>query len=242
MHDDSLYRPAEFGMLRTPVLPIRNGLPGLGGNVDEATDNELVAYLRASASDPVLREAIGVSTPSLAQLLDQVVAGVPLRSARLRNAALSVARYVIRAGNRSTPFGVLAGVAPLYFGSSAAVVPGAGHVKHVGLDGAWLAELLRDLESRPEIMRELDLVVDHEAVRKGRGVHFYTDARRSRGSGFPRPGKSCVRTWWSTRSSNSPPARSGRVCCSISSRPPFPIGRGRDWPRWWGSWCAAGCC
>lgn len=185
MDDDSLYRPADFGMLRTPVLPIRNGLPGLGKNVDEASDDELVAYLRAAASDPVLREAVGVSTPTLAQLLDQVVADVPLRSARLRNAALSVARYVIRAGNRSTPFGVLAGVAPLCFGSSTAVVPGAGHAKHVGLDGAWLAQLLRDLESRPEIMKELDLVVDHEAVRKGRGVHFYTDARRSRGKRIP---------------------------------------------------------
>jgi thiopeptide-type bacteriocin biosynthesis protein len=185
VYDDPLYRPADFGMLRTPVLPMRNALPGLGGNVDEATDDELVAYLRASASDPVLREAIGVSTPSLAQLLDQVVADVPLRSARLRNAALSVARYVIRAGNRSTPFGVLAGVAPLYFGSGTDVVPGAAHVKHVSLDGAWLAQLLRDLESRPEIMRELDLVVDHEAVRKGCGVHYYTDARRSKGKRTP---------------------------------------------------------
>jgi thiopeptide-type bacteriocin biosynthesis protein len=177
-----LYQPADFGMLRTPLLPMQNSLPSLGENVDDATEAELASFLRASASDPVLRETIEVSAPSLARLLEQVVQNAPIRKAQLRKAALSVARYVIRAGNRSTPFGLLAGVSPLHFGSCTSVVPGLGHTKCVSLDGAWLVEILRVLERRHEIMMELDLVVDHEVVRKGRSVHFYTDSQQKRRS------------------------------------------------------------
>lgn len=194
MSPESLYRPADFGMLRTPLLPMRNSLPSLGVNVDDATEAQLASFLRAGATDPVLREAIALSTPSLALFLDQVVRNAPVRTAQLRKAALSVARYVIRAGSRSTPFGVLAGVAPVHFDSCVSVVPGTGHTKHVGIDGDWLVELLRVLECRREIMMGLNLVVHHEVVSKGRGVHFYARSQRQRSTTRTPPVRKVLRS------------------------------------------------
>jgi thiopeptide-type bacteriocin biosynthesis protein len=193
MSPDSMYRPADFGMLRSPVLAIQNSLPRLDKHTDDATEAELTSFLQASASHPVLREAIAVSTPSLDRFLDEVSRHSPVRKTQLRKAALSVARYVIRAGNRSTPFGVLAGASPLYFTSRTLVVPGTSHMKHVSADGDWLVKLVRALEIRHEILTELDLVVDYEVVRKGAAVHFYADRLHHHGANRSAPVRKVLR-------------------------------------------------
>jgi thiopeptide-type bacteriocin biosynthesis protein len=181
-------------MVRTPLLPIENDLPVfVGGSVNDADDLELTSYLRAAAAHPVLREAIAISAPSLADLLDRAVHDVPVRRPQLRKAALSVARYIIRAGNRSTPFGILAGVAPLSFDSQASISSGPGHTKHVRLDALWLVEILQALEQRNEVLTELHLVLNHEAVRKGGGVEFYASVLQDKAVKWAPPVRKSVR-------------------------------------------------
>ncbi|MGI5132081.1 lantibiotic dehydratase [Pseudonocardia sp. CA-107938] len=124
----------------------------------------VTAYLTETAADPQVREAIAVSSPSLTHTLDAVLAGRPVERKKLRRAALAVTRYVLRATTRATPFGTLAGVAPVAFGDATQVRVGAAHRKVVRPDAGWLAELVRRRE------RDLDVLVRLRVVRNALAV------------------------------------------------------------------------
>ncbi|MFI8007623.1 lantibiotic dehydratase [Streptomyces sp. NPDC086010] len=189
-----IYRPADFGMVRTPILPMRYELPFGDRDLAEATEEELIDFLRDAMRIPVLQEAIDISTPSLAAVVERSVAGASVDVARLRKACLSVTRYAIRARSRSTPFGVLAGVAPVSFRDSAQVEATEGHVKHVRVDGTWLVENLRTLERHSDVLPELTLVVNHGAARKGGSIHFYAETDSAPPSSRKPPTKKVVRS------------------------------------------------
>lgn len=113
--------PSGGFVLRTPLLPAavaaglgegltaggwageRAGDPGLDGAV--AADATVVAgRLRALLSDPVVREAIWVASPSLSEQADRWLAGEKADDGLVR-ALLS---YVMRMSTRCTPFGLFA--------------------------------------------------------------------------------------------------------------------------------------
>ncbi|WP_169806588.1 lantibiotic dehydratase [Microtetraspora malaysiensis] len=156
---------------------------------------QMADFIRAATADPRIREAIAVSAPSLSDLVTRVVDGAPLKRSQLSRAFLSLTRYLIRARSRSTPFGILAGVCPVVFASGATTRVGEAHRKHVRADGAWMAAVVEDLECRPEVLRELKLVVSDLCVIKGNRLHIpahgenVADGRRS----SPRAGHATVR-------------------------------------------------
>lgn len=121
---------------------------------------DVLAFLSAVASDPVIREAIAVSSISLDGALDKIVAGGTVEPKRLRGAALSAARYLARISCRPTPFGLLAGVAPARFGAITKVRFGAGHRKRVWPDTGWLIRLVRGWETDDAVVPRLRLVVN----------------------------------------------------------------------------------
>jgi hypothetical protein len=156
--DDVRHRPAGVAIARCPVLadgPNRPTLP------DDLTDPAaLRAYLRAVVSDPVVAEAITVSSASLAAILDRVVAGVEVEPKRLRGAALSAARYLSRMTHRATPFGLMAGVASVRFQDVAKVRVGSRHRRSVRVDMGWLSTLVRSWETDPAVLPHLSLVAN----------------------------------------------------------------------------------
>ncbi|WP_246537820.1 lantibiotic dehydratase family protein [Saccharopolyspora endophytica] len=78
-------------------------------------------------ADEEFRRAVTSTSPDLAYRVEAVLAGQSMDVRRARRAGLALARYAIRYGHRSTPFGLFAGVAVLEFGETAAVRVGDGH-------------------------------------------------------------------------------------------------------------------
>ncbi|HZX04041.1 lantibiotic dehydratase [Kribbella sp.] len=125
------------------------------------------AYLEELTRDPAVREAIAVSSPSLAGTLDAVRAGRTVEPKKLRRAVLATTSYVLRMTTRPTPFGLMAGVAPASFGERTAVRIGRQHRKGVRADAGWLTAVVRRKERELAVVRPLHLVVNNLCRTRG---------------------------------------------------------------------------
>lgn len=126
-----------------------------------------VAWLRAVWANKDTAEALQHSSPVLAM---QVRALCTVEHPALRDvqrAALSVARYLLRAQHRATPFGLFAGVATAEFGPQVRSDWGEEHVA-VGRAGAqWLAAVVERLESSPDLLERLPVVMNNTVTFRG---------------------------------------------------------------------------
>ncbi|MGW5973131.1 lantibiotic dehydratase [Streptomyces sp. NPDC055186] len=126
-----------------------------------------MVWLRAVWANKDIAEALQHSSPVLAAQVRALCAAEhpPLRD--VRRAALSVARYLLRAQHRATPFGLFAGVAAAEFGPQARADWGEEHVA-VGRAGAeWLAAVVERLESCPDLLERLPVVVNNTVTTRG---------------------------------------------------------------------------
>ncbi|MCB5908613.1 lantibiotic dehydratase [Streptomyces pinistramenti] len=179
MSQQSYFQAAGIGMLRAPVHPVhaaRLALPAPDPGADEAAG--LTAALRTLAADPLVREAVEVSSPSLAGLLRRVLdAGQDASLVQLRRAVRALASYRLRMSTRATPFGLMAGVAPVRFagpGEPPKVRFGAAHRRVVRPDREWLTGLVAAWERRPGVLHALHVVANALCrVRGGRLVLPY---------------------------------------------------------------------
>ncbi|WP_405056447.1 lantibiotic dehydratase [Kribbella sp. NBC_01505] len=137
------FRPGAFAVLRLAGAPVAAAAPTRNApDPATATAAELCEYLAGLYADETLREAIELSSPSLAAAVGKLLAVTPGESDRgkLERAVLASTRYLLRMTGRPTPFGLLAGVAPVRFGASAKVRIGADHTRVVHPDSGWLYE------------------------------------------------------------------------------------------------------
>ncbi|WP_322753668.1 lantibiotic dehydratase [Frankia sp. Cas3] len=102
---------------------------------------------------PATRESVALASGALAARVEQIVAGHPVTDRRVRAAAATVVRYLLRSGGRSTPFALFAGVAPTGFGQVGSVRIGDRHRSTVRVDAAWLGEIIDRLETGPVLAR-----------------------------------------------------------------------------------------
>jgi hypothetical protein len=120
-----------------------------------------VAWLRAVWANKDVAEALQHSSPVLAAQVRALCTAERPPARDVRRAALSVARYLLRAEHRATPFGLFAGVTTAEFGPQARAGWGAEHVA-VGRAGAeWLAAVVDRLESCPDLLERLPVVVNN---------------------------------------------------------------------------------
>jgi hypothetical protein len=118
-----------------------------------------------------LAAAIEVASPVLADRVRAVRAGQETRVQQVRRVVRSVMRYVMRATSRPTPFGLFAGVAPVRFGSFAAIRGGSGHRSVARVDAGWLANVIKELERHPALLQRLTVIANNiRRVRDGRLV------------------------------------------------------------------------
>ncbi len=155
----TVFDSADVFLLRAPVLP-SSSEPAYAG----LSDSGIVA---AAADDPLMREALLLSSPTLARAVDEAAAGRRARPAQLRRLALSLLRYRLRMSRRATPFGLLAGSTVGAFGGGrpTAALTGGRH-KRVQPDLAWLGALLdmRDTTAPPD---GLKVVLNNICHRQG---------------------------------------------------------------------------
>ncbi|WP_051837513.1 lantibiotic dehydratase [Streptomyces sp. NRRL WC-3742] len=172
---DVLFTATDPVLLRTPaVARLHRNAAGPG---DEGPS----AYLAEAAADPVLREAIEVSSPSLADVLDQAAAAlgpaalhpaalgpaVALRPAAAGRAAEAVGRYRLRMATRPTPFGLMAAVATGRFDARAKVRWDGAERRTFRPDLGWLLPLLDRLCTEPQVLAGLRLAADQQVVLRG---------------------------------------------------------------------------
>ncbi|TGA87072.1 lantibiotic dehydratase, partial [Streptomyces palmae] len=123
-------------LLRLAVLPVDALADRAPGPEAEPADS-----LRALAADPFLREAVELSSDSLAGMLRRIEDGADLPPKRLARVAESLTKYALRITGRPTPFGLFAGVAAAELGPRAQVGTGAAHRKFVRPDAGWAASV-----------------------------------------------------------------------------------------------------
>src|SRR5580704_6161992 len=92
---EPLYRAFDFAMVRAPLLPIERYL-ALG------TGDEHLSML--APTDPQIRRALAIGSPSLLDALDRAAPGDE-KAARLIG---KLRRFVVRMSTRPTPYGTFA--------------------------------------------------------------------------------------------------------------------------------------
>ncbi|GGZ87824.1 lantibiotic dehydratase [Streptomyces spiroverticillatus] len=151
-----MFRCADGVLIRTPLLARRRARD----TWRPAAPAELRPQLAELVADPLFREALEVSSPSLARTVEALLAEAPLTPSDLRKAHRAVTRYLLRAASRPTPFGLLAGVLWGSFGATTkGELTGGGH-KAARLDAGLLARLVTAWERDPEIHRGLTVVAN----------------------------------------------------------------------------------
>jgi class I lanthipeptide synthase len=159
--DAAVIRVAVFGSnLELPPWP------DLSGDTPEHV-REWRNWLARVWEQDALVEAIEVASPALARRVGDVCGGRVQQPRRVRRVVESVIRYLLRMTSRATPFGLFAGVAPLRLGSRASVRWGEQHRPVARPDAAWLAELITQLEARPEVLRRLPVVANNLGFVRG---------------------------------------------------------------------------
>lgn len=158
---------------------------------DPASTPQLMAFLRQICADPLVREAIEVASTALGGVLERAERGETLTHAQARRAAQSAAKYLLRMSTRSTPFGLMAGVALGTIAeddTSAGVVVGSSHTRGVRPDHGYLALLLDQLAEAPDLLEHLRVAPNNLCLRRGaRLVNPHPPAGSNRtGSGTTR--------------------------------------------------------
>ncbi|MFD9812017.1 lantibiotic dehydratase [Streptomyces sp. NPDC059080] len=161
MSEEFLFRGAGIGMLRAPVRPVGEGAAVRADTEPDADESaSLTRSLHALADDPLVREAIEISSPSLAGVVRRVLDdGRSVALPQLRRSVRALTTYRLRMSGRATPFGLIAGVAPVRFADGSAKARwGDAHTRAVRPDQEWLTELVAAWERRPGVLAHLRVV------------------------------------------------------------------------------------
>ncbi len=113
------------------------------------------AWLRATWRQVGMAEAVWVASPGFVDRVETALAGGRFDAGQGWRMALALARYLVRARRRATPFGLFSGVATLRFDTVAAVTPSERSAVRVRPDAEWLASLIAQLEADPKVRRGL---------------------------------------------------------------------------------------
>lgn len=162
------YRDIGVALVRAsaraaPSLP---PWPDPAGSPDDRTA-QWREWLSALWQDELLAEAITLASPVLAATLEAICAGKEVPPPRVRRAAESAARYLLRASTRATPFGMFAGVAPAAFAARASVTWGAGHRAAARPDAEWTEAAAGRMAADPGLSARLAVTWNNLSCQRG---------------------------------------------------------------------------
>ena len=159
----SLYEPIPHALLRAPGLTLDDYLD-LTDLMRIMTDPQQADLLDTRRIR--LREAISIASPSFIQSLDR------RRHRQSSDLTRKLLRYLIRMSSRPVPFGLFAGVALTTSAERTDLRIGSSPTQRCARpDMEWLWRLVRNLEGKIEIRRELRLWANGSVlVRAGRAM------------------------------------------------------------------------
>ena len=179
------FRSASTALLRAAANP-RLGLPPWpdldGTQPDRVAD--WVAWLQIVWASSDVAETLEHASPALARTVRALCEAENPGARETRRAVLSVARYLQRMTGRATPFGLLAGVASVSFGTVPSLNWGTRHQEVAWASAQWLAEVIARLEACPALLARLPVVANSTmAVRGDRLVVPYQPLAGERETG-----------------------------------------------------------
>lgn len=124
-------------------------------------------WLRVVWSQEDVAEALEHASPVLASQVRALCLADDPAEREVRRAAASVARYVLRAEQRATPFGLFAGVAPAAIGPRAHAAWGTEHTVVARASAEWLTAVVEQLESSPELLERLPVILNNTVQVRG---------------------------------------------------------------------------
>lgn len=163
----STFKALDFYTLRIPLLPADFYQNGIAGGQET-----LYQQLAELAKNPLIREAIAVSSQSL---LDSLVNLSPDSTPRKREqTARAFLRYLIRMTTRPTPFGLFAGVTYGGYGEHYGFLmrEASSYRKRTRPDMEWLLHVIAGIESNPEILMQLPVTSNTMAYEAGGRIHL----------------------------------------------------------------------
>lgn len=150
--------PAQFFVLRTPLLPFRTisdsgdaggAAAGVGRGTAEVNRDSLLQTVRRTD----VQEAIRIASPGLAADIDLWIEDPD--SKRGQAVERSLARYVSRMSTRSTPFGLFAACSVGQTATGTFLQLGRSSARHTRLDMSYLTALTEALEGRTAVRSHL---------------------------------------------------------------------------------------
>ncbi|HEX8006797.1 MAG TPA: lantibiotic dehydratase, partial [Trebonia sp.] len=191
-----MYRVTDAVLVRAATHRAGTDLPDwpdLTGSTSQHV-RQWRGWLEQIWSLDALGDAIEVASPVLASQARKVIDGHGLESRQVRRVVMSVARYVLRATGRATPFGLFAGITPAGFGDQVTARWGDAHRTAVRPGAEWLAAAVTSLEACPELLDRLPVTASNLcAIRGGRLVAAAQQHIGPVGDGQGRPVEVSVR-------------------------------------------------
>ncbi len=164
---NSVFRSGRTALVRAVASPTPPLLPwpDLADRAPGALTGQL-PWLRAIRATDTGR-ALWHASPALGSEVDGLLAAESPGHRDVRRAAVSVARYVLRAHGRPTPFGYFAGVTNVGFGGSARADWGREHLPVARASAEWMAEMIARLEADTDLLQRIPVVVNTTLTERG---------------------------------------------------------------------------
>ena len=172
--DTAMWRVSAFGALPAAPWPDRDG-----------SAEQWCTWISQVWAFTGVAEAITQASPGFAEQVTSVVNGTSGEERRLTRIGHSLARYVVRMRGRATPFGLFAGVAPLRFGPTTSVGSDSDAQLRMRANGEWVAALIAGFESRPALVRRLQVIANDLVIVRGQRLYVQWQPH----SGDPAPSR-----------------------------------------------------
>ncbi|WP_434291797.1 lantibiotic dehydratase [Clostridium botulinum] len=156
---DKIYKPLDFFMVRTPILPV-NSYNYIFDN--ELNNSEIIEKLIHISKDPIIRETIAVASPDLLSSLDKL--NTSINEKEKEKILSSLLKYFIRMSTRTTPFGIFSGVTSGKFTNETNInlKDISEYRKRARPDMEWVFKVINYLEKKDHILK--DLVVTWNSI------------------------------------------------------------------------------
>lgn len=158
-----LLQRGDVLLLRAAVLPV-DARPTWWPLIDDPVACR--RWLSEVWATPEFSNAVHAASPRLAGRVEQVIRENGGSPRTVRKATGAVARYLLRATGRPTPFGLFAGVATATCGHTHVQI-GTAHRPVARPDTLWLDYIRRDLQGRPDVLPHLKLQANDLVARHG---------------------------------------------------------------------------
>ncbi|MFC8594948.1 lantibiotic dehydratase family protein [Streptomyces atroolivaceus] len=173
MTDSDIFDAADVVLLRAAAsrMPPAAGAP-VGPPTGPTSETALRTEVGRLAADPAFLAAVRLASRSLADEVEKVRTGVPLKRKRLSRVLVSLTKYHLRMTYRPTPFGLFAGAALAGTGPAPVRELGGAHRSLSRPDAAWLHGVLEDeVVTTPGLRERAALTANPlHTVRDGRVV------------------------------------------------------------------------